>query len=94
MKIVFLVTWKADSDPAAIDEFVRTIPDVLAQGPFTSWEHGVGLKLSKGGATQADWGFILELDRDDLERWRASDAHQELGRRLRPLSGGGVSFEF
>lgn len=93
MKIVYLATWKPDADPEAVATFLREVPAVLATGPFVTCAHGPGLKVSKPGTNQADWGFVVDLDPGDLEVWRNADGHRRLGELLRPISGGGISFE-
>ena len=93
MKIVYLVKWKQDVEQSAIDTFLEEVPKVLAQGPFTSVVQGPCLKISKRPEVSADWGFIVDLAREDFATWRDSDAHQRLGQVLRPVSGGGTSFE-
>lgn len=94
MKIVYLMKWKADVDQEAVDQFLRDVPKVLAEGPFTSVEQARGLKISKRPELSADWGFIVDLAPENFEVWRDSDAHTRLGQLMRPVSGGGMSFEF
>ncbi|HKS47006.1 MAG TPA: hypothetical protein VJT49_18220 [Amycolatopsis sp.] len=94
MKIVFLAKWRPETDSAAIENLLEVAEKSLASGPFADYQHGLGLHLAQGGASVADWGFILDLEPDDLERWKTSEAHEALGRALRPICGEGMTIEF
>ena len=95
MKIIFLAKFKSGTSDIEIDAAVRVAAESLAAGPFHSYEHGRGLRLANGGgAHNADWGFIIDLDPADVERWRTSDAHQAMGSALRPICSEGISLEY
>ena len=95
MKIIFLAKFKPDTSDTEADEAVRVAVESLAAGPFHSYEHGRGLRLAHGGgAHDADWGFIIDLDPANVERWRTSDAHQAMGSALRAICSEGISLEY
>jgi hypothetical protein len=94
VKIVFLAQWKPGCDRTAIDEFLAIASEALAKGPFKAYEHGVGLRIAQGRARSADWGFVIEIEPGEVERWRASQAHEALGLALRPIFGEGMTIEF
>lgn len=95
MKIIFLAKFKPGTPAAAADDAVRVAAESLAAGPFTSYEHGRGLGLSHGGgAHDADWGFIIDIDPADVDRWRESEAHEAMGVALRPICSEGMSLEY
>lgn len=94
MKIVFLAAWRPDTGPAAVEAFLAVAEKALADGPFTACHHGRGLRLAQGGARQADWGMILDIEPENVEKWRSSKAHEDLGRALRPLCEEGMTLEF
>ena len=94
MKVVLLVKWRPGTEQAAIEAFLDVAEKSLATGLFTDCRHGPGLHLAQGGAQQADWGMILDIEPDKVETWRASKAHEALGQALRPICGEGMTLEF
>ena len=94
MKLLILITWKPDADPAAIEAFLQTAPEQLAAGPFVSFEHGTTMnpstasdKRSPKGALLADWGWIAELSSDDSKLWSTSEPHRQMEEKLAPILG-------
>lgn len=94
MKIVFLTKWKPEVTQAQVEEALRVADDSFAKGPLLSYEHGLGKNLAVGDVHQADWGFILELEPENFQAWRESDAHEALGQVLRRLAGERITIEF
>ena len=94
MKIVYLAKWKPGADQADIAALLREAPGIFARGPFVSCEHGEGLGLATRADASADWGFIIDIAPSDFGTWRDSQAHEDLGRVLRPIVGEGMTIEF
>ena len=95
MKIIFLAKFKPDTTEAEAEKAVRIGAESLAKGPFRSWEHGRGMKIAHGGgAHDADWGFVIDIDPANVESWRQSEAHTTMGAALRPICIEGMSLEY
>jgi hypothetical protein len=76
MKHIVLMYFKEDADPTAVQDFLDAAPGYLADGPFSSYDYGEGLKILK---SCADWGFFVELnDGSTVQEWVDSSAHKNM----------------
>ncbi len=92
MKHIVLITIRHDADPRDVSALVARAPSILARGPFTSAQAGVGAGSLPGAA---QWGFIAEAESaEDVRAWSQSTAHEALLRLLEPVMESAATIQF
>jgi len=80
---IVIVKWRPDAPAEDLADLMEFAETALARGDFVSYRHGSGLKVT---GNSGDWGMVLDLNGpEDVEKWLASEPHEELAKRILPL---------